>query len=139
MNFATSAASALAQAAGVRRHPERALAAAEAAPSGLLPRGASGSALASRHDLDLGAEHGWTYLNAAIDCCTRQIVGWSLELRCRTDEGIELVERRGRRSRLPHQPTCNGHGMMDSDYRKPRPNLSTAAGSRSAEANYGFT
>ena len=37
------------------------------------------------------AEHGWTYLNAAIDCCTREIVGWSLELRCRTDEAIELV------------------------------------------------
>jgi putative transposase len=38
------------------------------------------------------AEHGWTYLNAAIDCCTREIVGWSLELRCRTDEAIELVD-----------------------------------------------
>jgi putative transposase len=39
------------------------------------------------------AEHGWTYLNAAIDCCTREIVGWSLEPRCRTDEAIELVDR----------------------------------------------
>ena len=29
------------------------------------------------------AEHGWCYLNAIIDCCTREIVGWSLELRCR--------------------------------------------------------
>ena len=38
------------------------------------------------------AEHGWSYLNAAIDCCTREIVGWSLELRCRTDEAIELVD-----------------------------------------------
>jgi putative transposase len=38
------------------------------------------------------AEHGWTYLNAIIDCCTREIVGWSLELRCRTDEAIALVE-----------------------------------------------
>jgi putative transposase len=38
------------------------------------------------------AEHGWTYLNAAIDCCTREIVGWSLELRCRTEEAIELVD-----------------------------------------------
>jgi len=38
------------------------------------------------------AEHGWTYLNAAIDCCTREIVGWSLELRCRTDEAIQLVD-----------------------------------------------
>ena len=24
------------------------------------------------------AEHGWCYLNAAIDCCTREIAGWSL-------------------------------------------------------------
>jgi hypothetical protein len=31
-------------------------------------------------------EHGWCYLQAAIDCCTREIVGWSLELRCRTQE-----------------------------------------------------
>jgi putative transposase len=38
------------------------------------------------------AEHGWCYLNAAIDCCTREIVGWSLELRCRTEEAIELVD-----------------------------------------------
>jgi putative transposase len=38
------------------------------------------------------AEHGWTYLNAMIDCCTREIVGWSLELRCRSDEAITLVE-----------------------------------------------
>ena len=29
------------------------------------------------------AEHGWCYLNAAIDCCTREIAGFSLELRCR--------------------------------------------------------
>src|SRR5204862_1522523 len=38
------------------------------------------------------AEHGWTYLNAIIDCCTREIVGWSLELRCRADEAIAVVE-----------------------------------------------
>jgi hypothetical protein len=38
------------------------------------------------------AEHGWTYLNAAIDCCTREIVGWNLELRCRTEEAITLVD-----------------------------------------------
>lgn len=39
------------------------------------------------------AEHGWTYLNAIIDCCTREIVGWQLELRCRADEAIAVVER----------------------------------------------
>jgi putative transposase len=39
------------------------------------------------------AEHGWCYLQAAIDCCTREIVDWSLELRCRTQEATALVER----------------------------------------------
>ena len=39
------------------------------------------------------AEHGWTYLMAIIDCCTREIVGWHLELRCRADEAITVVER----------------------------------------------
>ena len=24
------------------------------------------------------AEHGWVYLMAAIDCCTREIVAWHL-------------------------------------------------------------
>lgn len=38
------------------------------------------------------AEHGWTYLNAIIDCCTREIVGWELSLRCRADEAIAVVE-----------------------------------------------
>ena len=38
-------------------------------------------------------EHGWTYLNAIIDCCTREIVAWQLELRCRADEAIAVVER----------------------------------------------
>lgn len=39
------------------------------------------------------AEHGWCYLMAAIDCCTREITAWHLELRCRASESIELVER----------------------------------------------
>jgi putative transposase len=39
------------------------------------------------------AEHGWTYLMAIIDCCTREIVGWQLELRCRADEAIAVIER----------------------------------------------
>ena len=38
------------------------------------------------------AEHGWCYLNAIIDCCTREIVGWELSLRCRADEAIAVVE-----------------------------------------------
>jgi putative transposase len=39
------------------------------------------------------AEHGWTYLNAIIDCCTREIVAWELSLRCRADEAIAVVEK----------------------------------------------
>jgi putative transposase len=38
------------------------------------------------------AEHGWCYLQAAIDCCTREIVAWSLELRCRAEEAIDLID-----------------------------------------------
>ena len=47
------------------------------------------------------AEHGWCYLNAIIDCCTREIVGWSLELRCRADEAIAVVEQAASRARHP--------------------------------------
>jgi putative transposase len=39
------------------------------------------------------AEHGWCYLNAVIDCCTREIVGWELSLRCRAVEAIAVIER----------------------------------------------
>jgi len=39
------------------------------------------------------AEHGWCYLMAAIDCCTREIVAFELELSCRAEEAIALVER----------------------------------------------
>jgi putative transposase len=39
------------------------------------------------------AEHGWCYLNAAIDCCTREIAGWSLELRCRAQEATAVIDR----------------------------------------------
>ena len=38
------------------------------------------------------AEHGWVYLNAIIDCCTREIVGWDLTLRCRAVEAIAVIE-----------------------------------------------
>ena len=39
------------------------------------------------------AEHGWCYLNAAIDCCTREIPAWALDLRCRKEEALAVVER----------------------------------------------
>ncbi|MGH3428646.1 MAG: transposase, partial [Mycobacteriales bacterium] len=39
------------------------------------------------------AEHGWCYLNAIIDCCTREIVSWEISLRCRAQEAITVIER----------------------------------------------
>jgi hypothetical protein len=38
------------------------------------------------------AQHGWVYLHAIVDCCTRELVGWSVDLRCRDDEAIAVVE-----------------------------------------------
>src|SRR3954470_24646960 len=38
------------------------------------------------------AEHGWWYLNAAIDCCTREITGWALDVRCRAPEAIAVID-----------------------------------------------
>jgi putative transposase len=39
------------------------------------------------------AEHDWVYLNAIIDCCTREIVGWEVGLRCRAKEAVTVIER----------------------------------------------
>jgi putative transposase len=36
--------------------------------------------------------HGCCCLRAIVDCCTRGIPGWSLELRCRDEEAIAVVE-----------------------------------------------
>jgi len=38
------------------------------------------------------AEHGWCYLNAAIDCCTREIAGWALDVRCRAAEATIVID-----------------------------------------------
>jgi putative transposase len=32
--------------------------------------------------------HGWVYLHAMVDCCTREIPGLSVDLRCRDDKAI---------------------------------------------------
>lgn len=39
-----------------------------------------------------GPSVGWAYLVSVIDCCTREIVGWNLSPRCRTDEALAAVE-----------------------------------------------
>jgi len=45
------------------------------------------------------AEHGWCYLNAIIDCCTREIVGWSLEVPRRRGDRGHRTRGRGARDR----------------------------------------
>jgi len=37
-------------------------------------------------------EHGWCYLNAAIDCCTREIVAWALDIHCRAAEATAVID-----------------------------------------------
>jgi putative transposase len=39
-----------------------------------------------------GAKVGWAYLVDVIDCCTREIVGWNLSRRCRTEDALAAVE-----------------------------------------------
>jgi putative transposase len=67
------------------------------------------------------AEHGWTYLNAIIDCCTREITGWSLDLRCRHNEAITVVEEAAfEREILPRQLTLgtdNGSAYTSRTFR----------------------
>ena len=48
------------------------------------------------------AEHGWCYLNAAIDCCTREIPAWAIDLRCRKEEALAVVERGVAAHRIEH-------------------------------------
>ena len=38
------------------------------------------------------AEHGWVYLNAIIDCCTREIVGSEVSMRGRAQEAIAVIQ-----------------------------------------------
>ena len=54
-----------------------------------------GKSAAAQPDLTkiwAGPAVGWGYLVSVIDCCTREIVGWNLSARCRTDEVLAAVE-----------------------------------------------
>jgi putative transposase len=68
------------------------------------------------------AEQGWVYLHAIVDCCTREIAGWSLDLRCRDDEAIEVVEQAIlHRGVAPGQLTLgtdNGSQFTSRDFRR---------------------
>lgn len=68
------------------------------------------------------AESGWVYLHVAVDCCTREIAGWSLDLRCRDDEAIAVVEAavyaRGVVPGVLTLGTDNGSQFTSRDFRK---------------------
>ncbi len=38
------------------------------------------------------AAHGWVYLHVAVDCCTREVACWRVDVRTRTEEAIGCVE-----------------------------------------------
>jgi transposase InsO family protein len=45
-----------------------------------------------------GPAVGWVYLVCVIDCFTREIVGWHLSHRCRTEDALVAVEQAVRRT-----------------------------------------
>jgi len=51
-----------------------------------------------------GPAVGWAYLVSVIDCCTREIVGWTLDRRCRAGEWIAAV-----------RTALESRGLMDKD------------------------
>ena len=67
------------------------------------------------------AEHGWCYLNAAIDCCTREITAWSLEVRCRAQEAIAVIDEavgdRGARAETLTLGSDNGTAFTSRAFR----------------------
>ena len=38
------------------------------------------------------AAHGWVYLHVAVDCCSREVTCWRVDLRTRSQEAIACVE-----------------------------------------------
>jgi putative transposase len=68
------------------------------------------------------AQHGWVYLHVIVDCCTRQVCGWSLDVRTRSTEATACVEA----ALLAHQirpqtltlGTDNGSQFTSRDFRR---------------------
>ncbi len=68
------------------------------------------------------AQHGWVYLHVIVDCCTREVTGWTLDLRTRAVEAIGCVEAaviaRGIRPQQLVLGTDNGSQFTARDFRK---------------------
>jgi putative transposase len=68
------------------------------------------------------AAHGWVYLHVIVDCCTREVAGWTLDLRTRSTESIGCVEAAViARGIAPQQLTLgtdNGSQFTSRDFRQ---------------------
>lgn len=68
------------------------------------------------------AAHGWVYLHVIVDCCTREVAGWTLDTRTRSDEAIACVEAallgRDVRPGVLVLGTDNGSQFTSRDFRK---------------------
>lgn len=68
------------------------------------------------------AAHGWVYLHVIVDCCTRQVTGWTVDVRTRTTEAIGCVEAAVlAHGIVPKQLTLgtdNGSQFTSRDFRK---------------------
>lgn len=66
------------------------------------------------------AQHGWVYLHVIVDCCTREVTAWTLDLRTRSVEAIGCVERgiveRGVAPRTLTLGTDNGSQFTSRDF-----------------------
>ena len=68
------------------------------------------------------AQHGWVYLHVIVDCCTRKIPAWRLDLRTRSVEAISCVEAgivgRAVRPGVLTLGTDNGSQFTSKDFRR---------------------
>ena len=68
------------------------------------------------------AAHGWVYLHVIVDCCTREVAGWTVDLRTRSVEAIGCVEAavlaRGITAQQLTLGTDNGSQFTSRDFRR---------------------
>jgi putative transposase len=68
------------------------------------------------------AAHGWVYLHVIVDCCTRRVAGWTVDVRTRSAEAIGCVEAAVlAHGIVPQQLTLgtdNGSQFTSRDFRK---------------------
>jgi transposase InsO family protein len=68
------------------------------------------------------ATHSWVYLHVVVDCCTREVVSWTVDVRTRSDEAIACIEAalldRNVRPGVLVLGTDNGSQFTSRDFRK---------------------